>query len=140
MRAMKRIMAIILYAMVLMGASFANSWAFEIQDDSQALPAPPGAVEILFFSRCFWVFDGVLLTWGCDETLWGCSGKCSVGYPPGGNSLFLCIHALDSVCAGRKDTIVPDHSVFMGYPLSVTLCTEEPYHGQTKTRWRPTER
>jgi hypothetical protein len=33
MRAMKRIMAVILYAMVLMGASFANSWAFEIQEN-----------------------------------------------------------------------------------------------------------
>ena len=102
---MKRIMAVILYAMVLMGASFAHSWVFEIQDDSRALPAPPGAVEILFFSRCFWVFSGVLLTWGCNETLWGCSGECSVGYPPGGNYPFLCIHALDSMCAGRRDTI-----------------------------------
>ena len=36
--------------------------------------------------------------------------------------------------------LVVDHSVFMGYHLSVTLCTEEPYYGQTKTLCRPTER
>ena len=36
--------------------------------------------------------------------------------------------------------LVVDHSVFVGYHLSVTLCTDEPYYGQTKTRWRPTER
>ena len=38
------------------------------------------------------------------------------------------------------EMLVVDHSVFVGYHLSVTLCTEEPYHGQTKTLCRPTER
>jgi hypothetical protein len=36
--------------------------------------------------------------------------------------------------------LLVDHSVFMGYHLSATLCTEEPYYGQTKTLCRPTER
>ena len=40
----------------------------------------------------------------------------------------------------QKRCLLVDHSVFVGYHLSVTLCTEEPYYGQTKTLCRPTER
>ena len=51
-------------------------------------------------------------------------------------ALDLSVQPADSA----KDYLVVDHSVFVGYHLSVTLCTEEPYHGQTKTLCRPTER
>jgi len=54
--------------------------------------------------------------------------------------LSMPIVVIFSLYIAEQKRLVVDHSVFMGYHLSVTLCTEEPYYGQTKTLCRPTER
>jgi len=57
-----------------------------------------------------------------------------------GQLLRACRFGLSLLLAAHGGKLIFDHSVFMGYPLSVIHFTEEPYHEPTKKLRRPIDR
>jgi hypothetical protein len=62
------------------------------------------SLMLLFFHKCSWVLNTMPISWGCDRSLLGCSGECSVGFLSDPVAS-LCVPNPESVCMGSLTTV-----------------------------------